>query len=242
MNATKATNRQKKMRRVKRISFREIASTNDFAKQRRADGRDLFVTAKRQTGGRGTKGRSFSSDVGGVYLTSLKFYDNFPAKRAFEVMASAAVAVCKTLETFGAQPVIKWANDIHVNGKKICGILTENTFSGEYLHSSVIGIGINVCNALPDELKDIATTLYQETGKKVSVRRVTKTLIKHLSQTYAVGEYLARLGYMGRSVDLILGDERVPATLLSVDEEGGLWVEMDGTKRRFTAAEVSVRL
>lgn len=224
------------------LAFKELSSTNDYAKEKRVDGKDLIVTAKRQTGGRGTKGRSFSSNVGGVYLTSLRFYQDFPARRAFEVMASAAVAVCKTLESFGVTPVIKWANDIHVNGKKICGILTENTFSGENLRCAVIGIGINVRNALPDELTRIATTLCKERGKRISVRKVTKRLIENLSVLYPVEEYLARLGYMGRSVELILGDEHVPATLLSVDKEGGLWVEMNGESKRFTAAEVSVVL
>ena len=227
---------------MKWIKYRELASTNDYAKEKRGEGRDLIVTAKRQTGGRGTKGRSFSSNEGGVYLTSLRFYEKFPAKRAFEKMASATVAVCKTLETLGVKPVIKWSNDIHVNGKKICGILTENTFSGEWLTCSVIGIGINVCNALPAELDEIATTLVRETGKRLSVRKVTKRLIKNLSVEHPVEEYLERLGYMGRQVELVLGDERVPATLLRVDSEGGLWVEIDGETKRFTAAEVSIKL
>lgn len=236
MNAKKSKNR------IKRVAFKEIPSTNDYAKEKRAEGRDLIVTAKRQTGGRGTKGRSFVSDEGGVYLTSLRFYEKFPANRAFEMMASAAVAVCKTLEGYGLKPAIKWANDIHVNGKKICGILTENTFSGEYLTCAVVGIGINVYNRLPSELIDIATTIRTETGKRYSVGKVTKKLIENLSVFYPVEEYLARLGYMGRSAELILGDERVPATLLSVDKDGGLWVEIGGEKKRFTAAEVSLFL
>lgn len=231
-----------KTKKMKWIAFKELASTNDYAKQKRADGQNLIVTAKRQTGGRGTKGRSFSSEVGGVYLTALRFYENSPAKKAFERMASAAVAVCKTLEEWGVKPLIKWANDIHVNGKKICGILTENTFSGEDLHCSVIGIGVNVCNALPAELNGIATTLCLETGKKCSVRKITKRLIKHLSIDYPVEEYVNRLGYLGRQVELILSDERVPATLVRVDSEGGLWVEIGGENKRFTAAEVSIKL
>ena len=231
-----------KRKKIVWIAFKEIASTNDYAKQKRAEGQDMIVTAKRQTGGRGTKGRSFSSEVGGVYLTALRFYENFPAKKAFEKMASAAVAVCKTLEELGAKPVIKWANDIHVNGKKICGILTENTFTGEYLHCSVIGIGINVHNVLPIELREIATTLCLETGEKCSVRKVTKRLIKHLSIDYPVEEYVNRLGYLGQRAELILGDERVPATLLFVDDEGALHAIVNGEERRFHAAEVSIKI
>ena len=235
-------NDKKSKKRIKRISLKEVASTNDYAKARRGLGEDLIVTAKRQTGGRGTKGRSFVSEKGGVYLTALRFYEEYPAKQAFGLMASAAVAVCKTLESFGIKPVIKWANDIHVNGKKICGILVENTFSGENIRCAVTGIGLNVNNCLPDELKEIATTLREETGKKLSVKGVIKRLIANLQENYPVEEYLNRLGYMGRRVELVLGDERVPATLLCVDNEGRLWAETDGKKRGFVAAEVSVIL
>ena len=235
-------NVKKQKNRIKKVVFKEIPSTNDYAKAKRAEGRDLIVTAKRQTGGRGTKGRSFVSDDGGVYLTALHFYEDFPAKRAFEIMASAAVAVCKTIEAFGAKPVIKWANDIHVNGKKICGILMENTFSGEKITSSVIGIGLNVCNVLPQALADIATTLCQETGKRLSVRKVTKELIKNLGTFYMVEEYLSYLGYMGRSVELVLSDERVPATLLSVKDDGKLEVRTNTGERLLSSAEVSLRI
>lgn len=231
-----------KKKRIKSIVLKEVASTNDYAKARREFGEDIIVTAKRQTGGRGTKGRSFVSDEGGVYLSALRFYENYPAKRAFEEMASAAVAVCKTLESYGVKPVIKWANDVHVNGKKICGILVENTFSGENIRCSVTGIGVNVNNRLPDELRGIATTLREEIGKKVSVGGVTRRLKAHLQERYPVEEYLERLGYMGRSVELNFGDERVPATLLCVDNEGKLWAEVNGEKRGFVAAEVSVIL
>ena len=65
----------------------EIDSTNDYAKKRRADKENLVVVAKRQTGGRGTKGRSFSSGKGGVYLSMLTFYKEFPAKNAFQIIA-----------------------------------------------------------------------------------------------------------------------------------------------------------
>lgn len=231
-----------KKKRIKSIALKEVSSTNDYAKARRAFGEDIFVTAKRQTGGRGTKGRSFVSDKGGVYLSALRFYENYPAKRAFEMMASAAVAVCKTLESYGAKPVIKWANDIHVNGKKICGILVENTFDGAYIRCSVTGIGLNVNNRLPDELREIAATLRETIGKRVSVRGVTKRLKANLQESYPVEEYLERLGYMGRSAELCFDNERVPATLLFVDSEGKLWAELNGEKRSFVAAEVSVRV
>ena len=227
---------------VKTMRFSELDSTNDYAKNLRKDGESVFVVARKQTGGRGTKGRSFSSGVGGVYLSKLTFHEDFPAKDAFLLMAGAAAAVCKTLEFYRVKPVIKWVNDIYVNDKKICGILIENVFSGSNIASSVVGIGLNINSQLPEELKGIATTLQKETGKSVPVEEVTERLIEELSRVPNMEDYLSRIGYMGKKATVVLGDERIPATLLSVDNEGGLWVEIDGKRRRFHAAEVSLNL
>lgn len=222
--------------------FEELPSTQEYAKSRRSEGENLVVTAKRQTGGRGTKGRSFSSNEGGVYLSKLTFYENFPVKNAFRIMTGAAVAVCETLLAYGIQARIKWPNDIFVNGRKISGMLIENVFSGSNILSSVVGIGINVNNELPEELAEIATSMRLETGKNFSVDEVRGRLIEELSKPADMQKYQRYLGYMGEEVTLILGDECVPATLLSVDEEGGLWVKIGQETRRLTAAEVSIRL
>ena len=227
---------------MKRIAFEEIDSTNNCAKSLRSEGVDLIITAKRQTGGRGTKGRSFLSEEGGVYLSTLRFYEDFLAKDAFKIMSGAAVAVCETLRFYGLKPVIKWANDVYVNGKKICGILIENTLSGNRIASSVVGVGLNVNNLLSDELKDIATSMALEGGKTFSVETVTEKLIEELFKERTIEDYRAYLGFMGERITLILGDERIPATLLSVDEEGRLLAEIDGEKRIFSSAEVSVRI
>lgn len=220
----------------------EIASTNDYAKKRRADKENLVVVAKRQTGGRGTKGRSFSSNEGGVYLSALTFYDALPASRAFEIMMGAATAVCNTLQAFGLFPKIKWPNDILVADKKICGILIENTFSGAFVQNAVVGIGINVYNQLPAELKDIATSIYLQTGKTFSVEEVAEKLIEQLQAPHTAEEYTAFIGYMGERAKLLIGNETREAVLLSVDKEGGLWVQLDGEEKRFTSTEISVRI
>lgn len=226
----------------KRVHFSEIASTNEYAKLLRCEGENLVITAQRQTGGRGTKGRSFSSEMGGVYLSALTFYRDFSAKRAFEIMAGAAVAVCRTLRAYSLAPVIKWANDIHVNGKKICGILIENVFSGGNVASSIVGIGLNVNNTLPNELASIATTVQKEIGRSLDVEEVTARLIDELGKGATMDEYRVYLGYLGREVTLLFGDERIPATILSVDDGGALHVKVNGEERIFHAAEVSVKI
>ena len=115
--------------RIKIKKFSRIVSTQEYADKMKKYGENLIVTAGKQSGGKGTKGRSFSSEKGGVYLSSLLYYPNFPAEKSFLIMAGTCAAVCRTLEEGGLQAKIKWPNDVFVNGKKICGILTENTFS-----------------------------------------------------------------------------------------------------------------
>ena len=227
---------------MKHIFFEEIESTNEYAKAQRGLGENLLVVAKSQTGGKGTKGRSFSSNKGGVYLSLLTFYQEFPALNAFEIMQGAAAAVCETLSLFGLKPKIKWPNDVYVNGKKICGILIENALQGKYIASSVVGIGLNVWDELPEELLDIATTLLQETGKKIEVERVIEVLVRFLEEKNIHKKYARYLGWLGEEVTLVIGEKEKRAKLLSVDETGGLWASVDGADRRFVAAEVSLRL
>ena len=230
------------MNKEKRLHFDSISSTQEYVKQCRIEGKNLLVTADEQTGGMGTKGRSFVSAKGGVYLTRLQFHEGFLAKNAFLVMASAAVAVCETLRAYGVKPLIKWANDVYVNDKKICGILIENVFRGNEISSSMTGIGLNVCNSLPSELADIATTLERETGTRFDVTEVRERLIAELNKQRTMQEYLSYVGYMGCEATLILGDKRIHGTLVSVDNEGVLTVDTKEGRLRLTSAEVSVRL
>lgn len=227
---------------MKIIRYEETDSTVLRAKALIGGGEDLVVTAVRQTGGMGTKGRSFASEEGGVYLTRLTFYENFPASDAFKIMAGASVAVCRTVEKFGLVPCIKWPNDVYVADKKICGILIENTFSGNRISSSVVGIGVNVNNSLPEELANIAVSMREAAGHPFDREEVEKTLIEETGKSFPMNEYRRRVGYLGRRIVLISGGERVSAYALSVDEGGGLLVEMDGRQQRVTSAEVSLRL
>ncbi len=226
---------------VRWIRLDSIDSTNEYVKNLSLGG-DVVALAKTQTGGKGTKGRSFESAEGGVYLSLARRFENFPAAEAFKIMAGVSTAVCKTLVSFGVKPVIKWPNDVHVGGKKICGILIENTFSGPKISRSIIGVGLNVNNALSDALTEIATTLALETGKNVAVDDVAKTLIDNIYAPFSMDEYLSFVGHMGARVDLIMGDKRVPARLIRVDDTGGLICEMEGEERRFTALEISIRV
>ncbi|MCD7728764.1 MAG: biotin--[acetyl-CoA-carboxylase] ligase [Clostridia bacterium] len=225
---------------MKIIRLESIDSTNNFLKRDEGDG-DVIAVAKTQTGGRGTKGRKFISDSGGLYLSVRRNYCNFPAERAFEIMVNACVAVCKTVEHFGAKPVVKWSNDILCSGKKICGTLIENTLSGGQILSSVVGIGLNVCNVLPDELKSIATTLYEQTGKSITVPEVEKVLIKNLQKEFSVQDYKSYINWFGAEVKLKFNESEANAVALDVDETGRLVCNIGGAITAVSSAEVSLR-
>lgn len=223
------------------MRFDTLPSTNDYAKS--LDNKEnLFIVAKSQTGGRGTKGRAFSSKDGGIYLTRLCVDEQTPITEPFRIMAGAAVAVCKTLEYFGLKPTIKWANDVFVNDKKICGILVENSINKNRFSSSIVGVGLNVNNDFPDELKDIAISMKQCLKRQVEIRAVEEKLLYELSTAHSMKEYVERVGYLNRKITLIYGDKRVPAYAVSVDESGALTVEEDGEIKRVVAAEVSLKL
>ena len=84
--------------------------------------------------------------------------------------------------------------------------------------------------------------MHLETGKNFEVEEVRKALVCNLEKRYSMDKYLSYVGYLGREVLLSFGGERVPATLLSVDDEGKLVVEIEGKRRIFSSAEVSLRI
>lgn len=215
----------------------ETDSTNSYVRRNGAN-EDVIAVAKLQTAGRGSKGRSFDSAEGGVYLSRLLHYADFPASEVFRIMVDASVAVCKTAEAFGLKPSIKWPNDVYLGGRKTCGILIENTFAGDRVSVSVVGIGVNVNNVLPEELREIATSFSAEAGRQLPLEEVTEALIANLQREYSLVEYRGYLSFLGRKVRLITSDGERIVTALGVDELGRL-VTDGGT---VTAGEVSLRL
>lgn len=226
---------------MKIIELDEVDSTNEYCK--RADcGEDIIVVAKSQFKGKGTKGRSFISDNGGLYLSVMRHYTDFKAENAFKIMVNSCVAVCKTLENFGVQPQIRWANDVLIGGKKICGTLIENTFSGKYISRSIVGIGININNEIPADLSEIAVSVYEATGKKPPVDDVCKTLIENLEKEFTISDYKSYMEWLGEKVLIKTADGEREVTALNIMPNGLLKVNENGEILLISSAEVSLRL
>ncbi len=223
------------------IELSECDSTNEYLKRLNGE-EDTIVTALRQTAGKGTKGRSFSSADGGLYLSVMLFYENFSAANAFEIMINSCVAVCKTVEDFGITPVIRWANDVLVNGRKICGTLIENTFAGANIRRSIVGMGINVNNELPSELRQIAVSMREILGNRLSLQTVKQAHIANLQKSFTINDYKKYIDWFGKEVVLRTDKESYTATALDVTADGRLVVSRDGKIIEISSAEVSLRL
>ena len=222
------------------VELDEIDSTNEFCKRFPKEA-DLLVWAKKQTKGKGTKGRSFVSDEGGVYVSLMRRFKDFDFSNTFSIMINACVAVCKTLEAFNLKPTVKWANDVLVNGKKICGTLIENRLGSNGVCLSIVGIGLNVNNILPEELKEIATTMKDCRGRKINIKSVRKQLIKYLLQEYSVDEYKTYINWFGQEVYLDTNGDRFTATAVDVDQSGNLICSIDGEIKKISSGEMSLR-
>lgn len=222
---------------MKTISFESIDSTNDYLKKLKKPKEDVLVFAKKQTGGRGTKGRSFICEEGGVYLSLLKL-NPCRTEESFSIMMNSAVAVVKTLSAFDVKASIKWPNDVIVNGKKICGILIENVFEGDMVARSIVGIGLNVNNPIAKEIEDIAISVKQVLSREISVPSVIATLAFNLYQNASYEEYKKHLLYIGEEVTVITQKSAYKSIIEDVLPNGTLKLK-DGTE--YSSAEISLR-
>ena len=227
--------------KYKEYRFETLPSTQVFLREKLHEGEDLLAVAREQTQGRGTKNRSFDCGQGGLWFSLLRFHENTPARDAFLMMARAAVAVCKTLEEYGLAPKIKWVNDVLVDGKKICGILTENRLQGNKIVSTLWGVGLNVNNVLLPELTAIATTMEAALGRTIDLQTVEESLLAHFYGEFAFAEYAARLAYLGEAVQFTMDGEPFEAVLNGVNDRGELLLAVGGEEKRYAYGEITLR-
>lgn len=220
---------------MKTTIFDTLPSTNDYCETREF-GEDTVIIAREQTGGKGTKGRSFSSPRGGVYLSLVRYYP-CKAENSFSLMIASCMAVVKTLELYGVSAGVKWPNDVFLNGKKICGILIRNSFEGENVKKSITGIGVNVNNDIPKDLADIAINLKSVVGE-VDIDEFYKRLIENLYADYSVDEYRSRNIVLGKEITVIKNGESRKAVAEDVAADGSLVLK--GGERLFYG-EVTIR-
>lgn len=233
-----------------------INSTNIKLRELASEGASegTVVISGEQTKGRGRLGRSFFSPSDtGVYM-SLLLRPVMTADSAVKITTAAAVSVAEAIEELsGKSADIKWVNDIYMNGKKVCGILTEAAFSLENggLEYAVLGIGVNAYapeNGFPDDIKDIAGSVFDERKDDMRNKLAAEILSRFLkyyseiSQSTYLDGYRKRLMWKGEKINVISGNTNIPAVLSDVDKDCRLLVEYEnGEKAVLSSGEISIR-
>ncbi len=217
----------------------KIDSTNSYIEKYVKKRENAVVTADCQTGGKGTKGRTFVSEKGGLYMSRLTFYDFLPAKDAFKIMIDYSVGVVKTLKAFNINAVIKWPNDVLVFDKKICGILIKNGFSGDFVDYSLVGVGININNPIGEEIKDIAISAEQILGEKLDLNAVLFTLLKNLEEGSSIEEYRGYSTVIGKKVTVTRGEKTYEAVAEEILPDGRLKLK---SGEILSAAELDLKI
>lgn len=221
--------------------LKKTNSTNEYIKKYIKKREDVIVRADFQTAGSGTKGRSFISEKGGLYVSKLTFYNNLQAKDAWSIMVNTAMAVVKTLMAFGVQSKIKWPNDIIVNGKKICGILTQNAFCGDKVDYSLVGIGINLNNPIAKEIEEIAISVKQVTGSAMDIESFFLTLMINLSSGATIEEYKSYSAVLGKKITVCKNGESFEDFAVDILTDGALLLS-SGEKLYAGEIDLKIRL
>lgn len=223
------------------LRFDTIESTNtealNQAKKGAAEG--LCIVADQQTSGRGRHGRVWVSDKDAGLYFSLILRPQIEMRFLPLITLMSAVAVFETLKNLGLNPDIKWVNDIHICGKKICGILAETTETAKG-SAVVVGIGINLkASNFPPEISEIATSVEAESGKICDKEIILEKLTHFLQIYYEMllsekgaekirAEWIARSSYaFGKFVKAVLENETIFGTTCGIEENGALRVEME---------------
>ena len=236
--------------------FSELDSTNNYLKKLGAEGEkeNQLVIALSQTGGRGSMGRSFYSPSGtGIYF-SLLLHPKFSAEKSLFFTVMAAVSVAETIMKYNKNDVkIKWVNDIYIDEKKVCGILTEGAInSKKMLDYAVVGIGINVVepeNGFPDDIKDIATAIFPGNAEDNIKEKIVAEVVNRFFQMYNgddndfIRRYKEYSYLTGKEINIISGDSIRPATVIDITDDCHLLVKNEeGVIEEISSGDVSVRL
>ncbi len=233
-----------------------IDSTNSEARRIVASGdfSETLIIAENQTAGRGRMGRTFFSNSGGLYM-SILLKPDLSADAATRITTAAAVAVVRAIRTItGIKADIKWVNDIYLDGKKICGILTESLSSPSgKLQFAVLGIGVNLTlptGGFPDEISNTAGYLYEDIPENAE-NRLAAEVVNEFYRIYNNG--LDPHGYIDdyRRFSCIIGKEVTVTKIIDGEKKWGIVKHIDdefrlvvlypdGSEELFTTGEITM--
>ncbi len=226
-----------------------LDSTNNEARRMSADGFSgtAVLVAAEQTAGRGRMGRRFYSPMDTGAYFSILYTPKVPLCDAVRVTSAASVAVMRAIRAIsGRQAQIKWVNDLYLDGRKICGILTE-AVTGENGTQIIIGIGINLSTKdFPEELAGIAGSVGVDAISPLAivaaVWREIEPYLQNSEDASWLEDYRAHSCVLGRKITWRQGDEVLRGEAIAIDETGALLVRCeDGGEDRLHTGEISLR-
>jgi len=243
------------------IVHKTLPSTSQTAKMLALDGAEhgTVILSECQTLGRGRLGRSFFSPANtGIYM-SIILRPKLAVTNSVLITTAVSVAICNAIETItGIHAQIKWVNDIFVNNKKVCGILTEavTDFESGNVEFIVIGIGLNFNTTIsdfPTEIQDIAGSLYDEKPNGISRNQLIAEIINQvfdvcndLEEKKYLNEYKKRSLIVGKEIEVIHLNNNLNkksfAVAIDIDDNGCLIVKnQDGSLSTLSSGEVQIR-
>lgn len=237
--------------------FDEIDSTNIYLKDRAKKGERIgtVVISDHQTLGHGRFDRKFHSPKKcGIYM-SILLKPDLPAEQGVMLTTAAAVAVSDAIASLtDLKPKIKWVNDILINGKKVCGILTEGAINTKTLKFdwAVVGIGINVYvpeNNFEPDIKNIATALLKEKQENFRNKLCAEIINRifsfcdNLKNKDFLSKYKEYSCVLNQKINVIKNNALLPATALDIDDECQLKVRYDdGKTELLNSGEISIKI
>ncbi len=232
--------------------YRSVTSTNTIAKKSAAEGakNGTVIIAEEQTAGRGRRGNSFySPSRTGLYMSVILRTGEIGEDTDLYTIC-AGCAVCLAVEELTrCKPLIKWVNDVYLENRKICGILSEATADIEIGHidSVVIGIGINLSTeGFPAEIREKAGTICAN-GENVSRAQMAAAVLKNLflclkrSREENIRDYKQRSMVLNKEVEFFKNGVRRFGRAVDIDNKGQLVVETESGTEILNSGEISIK-
>jgi BirA family biotin operon repressor/biotin-[acetyl-CoA-carboxylase] ligase len=218
--------------------YEEIGSTNDEAFRMGSAGapEGTALIANTQSAGKGRMQRVWYSPAGSNIYTSIILRPKITPPRAPQISILAGVAVAEVLESYCPDRIkLKWPNDVLIDGKKVCGILSQMKTAASEVDFIVLGIGINVnisYSQFPKEICHLATSLAIETAREISRQELIISLYENLAKWYKQllqsgfdrikEKWLSISPMIGKSVQVMFKEEAVSGKAIGLDEDGSL--------------------
>lgn len=231
----------------------EVDSTNSLllnGKEFTQNG--TVVLAEHQTKGRGRKNREWYSNSGQNLTFSILINENINPKLINILSLGSAVVVAQSIENlFQLNVEVKWPNDVLINRKKVCGILTESTSKGNVINKIVVGIGINVNQPnFPGKFEIAPTSIRKEFKSEVSRERLLSELLNNFEEMFkeasekpknVLNDWRSRCKMIGEKIKVVEDDKTKFGVFDDIDDDGFLILKIGDKKEKIHFGDVSLR-